>query len=172
METVLEYVNRGNLTQYADKAFVDELIHWVRFNKREALTSLDGLYSLSAGRPQVPRWLGQMIVAHTKPQQQADADARNLRSSAGAVVVASEFDSKTAWVRTGQVYGRLALKMTSLNITSAFLNQPIEVAAVRRQFQSAMALGNAQPQLLFRFGYAHPLPRSLRRPVEQVMVPS
>jgi hypothetical protein len=172
LETVLEYVNRGNLTQYADKAFVDELIHWVRFNKQEALSSRDGLYSASAGRPQVPRWLGQMIVARTTPQQQADADARNLRSSAGAIVVASQFDSKISWVRTGQVYGRVALKLTSLNLTSAFLNQPIEVAAVRGQFQSGLALGDALPQLLFRFGYAHPLPRSLRRPLDQVIVQS
>ena len=172
VETVLEYVNRGNLTQYADKAFVDELIHWVRFNNREALTSRDGLYSRSAGRPQVPRWLGQMIVARTTPQQQADADAKNLRSSAGAIVVASQFDSKTSWVRTGQVYGRVALKLTSLNLTSAFLNQPIEVGAVRGEFRSALALGDSLPQLLFRFGYAHPLPRSLRRPLEQVIVQS
>jgi len=45
--------------------------------------------------------------------------------------IASVADGKTAWARTGQVYERLALKMTSLNIKSAFLNQPIEVADVR-----------------------------------------
>jgi hypothetical protein len=73
-------------------------------------------------------------------------------------------------VRTGQVYERMALKMTSLNIKSAFLNQPIEVAEVRGQFQSAIGLGDALPQLLVRFGHAAPMPRSLRRPVEQVLV--
>ncbi|MEA2761661.1 MAG: hypothetical protein QOD47_945, partial [Gemmatimonadaceae bacterium] len=62
--------------------------------------------------------------------------------------------------------------LTSLNLTSAFLNQPIEVSAVRGQFQSALALGNSLPQLLFRFGFARPLPRSLRRPLEQVIVQS
>jgi hypothetical protein len=46
------------------------------------------------------------------------------------------------------------------------------VAAVRGQFQSALGLGDSLPQLLFRFGYAHPLPRSLRRPLEQVIVQS
>ena len=72
-----------------------------------------------------------MFVAGTKPQQQADTDAKKLRSSPGAVLVASEADDKSTWVRTGQVYERLALKMTSLNIKSAFLNQPIEVASLR-----------------------------------------
>jgi hypothetical protein len=172
LETVLEYVNQGNLSQYADKAFLGELIHWLRFNKKEALASLDGLYTRATGNPEVPHWLGQMFVAGTNPQQQADADAKKLRSSPGAIVVASEADTRAAWVRTGQVYERLALKLTSLNIKSAFLNQPIEVANVRGQFQSAIGLGSALPQLLVRCGYADPMPRSLRRPVEQVLVPS
>ncbi len=170
LQTVLEYVNQGNLSQYADKAFVAELIDWIRFTKKESLASLDGLYTRSSGNPEVPRWLGQMFVAGTKPQQQADADAKKLRSSPGAVVVASAADDKSAWVRTGQVYERMALKLTSLNIKSAFLNQPIEVAKVRTQFQSALGLGGALPQLLVRFGYADAMPRSLRRPVEQVLM--
>jgi hypothetical protein len=170
IEKMLEYVNQGNLIQYADPAFVDELIYWLRFNKREALASLDGLYSLCSGNPEVPGWLGQMVVAGTKPQEQADADAKKLRSSPGAVVVASETDDRTAWVRTGQVYERMVLKMTSLNIKSAFLNQPIEVAEVRGEFQTAMSLGSALPQLLVRFGYADAMPQSVRRPVEQVLL--
>jgi hypothetical protein len=121
---------RGNLSQYADKAFVDELIHWLRFNQKEALAALDGLYSPCSGNPQVPRWLGKMFVSGTKPRQQADADAQKLRSSAGAVIIASESDDKTDWVRTGQVYERLALQMTALDIKSAFLNQLIEVANI------------------------------------------
>jgi len=172
IENVLEYVNQGNLIQYADQVFVDELIHWLRFNKKEALASLDGLYSVCSGNPEVPGWLGQMVVAGTKPQGQADADAKKLRSSPGAVVVVSESEDKTAWVRTGQVYERLALKMTSLNIKSAFLNQPIEVSEVRSQFQNAMGLGSALPQLLVRFGYADAMPRSVRRAVEQVLIKS
>ena len=111
-----------------------------------------------------------MFVAGTKPQKQADADAKKLRSSPGAVVVASIAEGKTAWVRTGQFYERLALTMTSLNIKSAFLNQPIEVGEVCAQFRSAIGLGEAHPQLLLRFGYGDPMPRSLRRPAEQVIL--
>ncbi|NTU62855.1 MAG: Tat pathway signal protein, partial [Chloroflexi bacterium] len=170
--TVQEYVNQGNLNQYADEAFVNELIAWLRFNKREAVTTLDGLYTRCSGNPEVPRWLGQMFVSGTTPQQQAETDAKKLRSSPGSVVVASEADDKTAWVRTGQVYERMALQMTALNIKSAFLNQSIEVANLRGQFQSAMGLGAALPQLLLRYGYADAMPRSLRRPIEQVLLPA
>lgn len=170
MATVVDYVAQGNLRQYADKAFVEELLAWLRFNKKEALSSLDGLYSRCSGNPEVPHWLGRMFVSGTKPQQQADADTAKLRSSPGAVVIAADADDKAAWVRTGQVYERLALTMTALSIKSAFLNQPIEVAELRSQFQSALGLGQAAPQLLLRYGYAAALPRSLRRPVEQVLI--
>lgn len=170
METLVEYVNQGNLSQYADSAFVDELIAWLRFNKKDALAAMDGLYSVCSGNPEAPGWLGRMFVAGTKPQQQADADAKKLRSSAAGVVIASETDDQSAWVRAGQVYERLALQTTALGIKSAFLNQPIEVSALRSQFQTAAGLGASLPQLLVRLGYAAPLPRSLRRPVEQVLL--
>jgi hypothetical protein len=170
LETLVEYVNMGNLSQYADSAFVDELIEWLRFNKRDALAEMDGLYSACSGNPEVPGWLGQMFVAGTKPQQQADADAKKLRSSSAAVVIASETEDKSSWVRTGQVYERLALQTTALGIKSAFLNQPIEVNELRSQFQSAIGLGAALPQLLVRFGHAESMPRSLRRSVDQVLI--
>jgi hypothetical protein len=86
------------------------------------------------------------------------------------VVVTSTTDDKTAWVRTGQVYERLALQMTALNIQSALLNQPVEVADLRPQFQRALGVDASLPQLLVRFGYADLMPRSLRRPVEQVLI--
>jgi hypothetical protein len=170
LETVLEYVHQGNLNQYADKAFDNELIHWLRFNKREALASLDGLYSRCSGKLESPRWLGQMFVTGIKPQQLADADAKKIRSSSGVVLIASDSNNKSTWVRTGQVYERQALEMTSLDIKSAFVNQPIGVASLRAQFQKAMNLEQALPQLLVRFGHANPMPSSLRRPLEQVLM--
>lgn len=169
-ETVLEYVTLGNLRQYADTAFVDELIAWLRFNRREALATLDGLYTRCAENPEVPRWLGRRFVAGTRPQQQADADAAKLRSAPAVAVIASATDARAALVRTGQVYERLALTTTALNIRSAFLNQPVEIAELRAQFQRALGLGAAQPQLVVRMGYAGTLPMSPRRPVEQVLV--
>lgn len=170
MEHIAEYINQGNLAQYGNAAFIDELIYWLRFNRREILNSRDGLYSVCSGNPEVPGWLGKMFVSGTKPQQQADADVKKLRSSSGVVNIASENDDKSSWVRTGQVYERLTLMMTSLNIKSALLNQPIEVLEIRPQFQTAMNLGGRYPQLLVRFGYAPAMPNSIRRPVDQVLI--
>lgn len=54
--------------------------------------------------------------------------------------------------------------MTALDIKSAFLNQPIEVAVLRGQLQGAIELDANLPRLLVRFGYADAMPRWLRRP--------
>lgn len=172
LETVLEYVQQANVVQYADPAFLAELNRWLRFNKKEALASDDGLYLRCLGKPELPGWLGRNLVTWSKPRQQADADARNLRSSSGALVIAAQGESRSSWVQTGQVYERVALQLTALNIKSAFLNQPIEVVEVRRQFQAAMGLGGTAVELLMRFGHADPMPRSMRRPVEEVLLSS
>lgn len=170
LEKTLELVNEGNKSQYGDQAFLDELISWLRFNEKEAMSTQDGLFSRCSGNPTVPRWLGSMFVGGTKPQTQADADAKKVRSSAGMVAVASLGDDKAAWVKSGQVFERLSLTMTSVGVSSALLNQPIEVAELRSQFQNALAFGNAAPQLLLRFGMADEMPWSLRRPVEAVIL--
>lgn len=170
MDMVCEYVRRGALDQYANKAYVDELIRWLRFNKKEALASLDGLFTRCSGNPEVPRWIGKHFVSGTKPQQQADLDAGRMRSSSGLVWISSERDDRVGWVRTGQVFERLALSLTAMDIQHALMNQPIEVPEIRSQFQQAMGLGAHHPQLLVRFGHAGRLPRSTRRPLDQVLI--
>ena len=66
---------------------------------------------------------------------------------------------------------QFAVKENAIEIRPDY-NQPVEVAELRSQFQSALGIGAARPQLLVRFGYADAMPRSLRRPVEQVVVQS
>lgn len=170
IESILEYIKAGNLHQYGDQAFINELVSWIRFNKGEVFETLDGLYTRCLGNPDIPRWLGKMFVTTSSAKQLAQTDEIHVRSSSGVLVIVSEKDDKQAWLDTGRVYERLALTLTTLNIKSAFLNQPIEVTELRPELQSYLNLGTALPQLLLRFGYTPPMPRSLRRPVEQVLV--
>jgi len=169
-EAILEYIKEGDQRQYGDQAFVDELVAWLRFNKSEAMATLDGLFTRCTGNPEAPRWIGKLFVNKSAGKQQAQTDEKNYRSSSGVVIIVSEQDNKTAWVDTGRVYERLALNLTALGIKSALLNQPIEVADLRIEFQHYLEISPAVPQLIVRFGYADPMPRSLRRPVQQVLL--
>jgi hypothetical protein len=99
-----------------------------------------------------------------------DKYARQIRSSAGIVVFVGEASDRAHWVDVGRAYERFALQATALGIRNAILNQPVEVAAVRSPFASALGLTGQRPDLVERFGRGPTLPPSLRRPVESVMV--
>jgi hypothetical protein len=60
----------------------------------------------------------------------------------------------------------------SCAVPNAFINRPVEVPAVRRQFATYLGIGGRRPDLVMRFGYSPELPKSLRRPVERVILPA
>ncbi|MEO6715718.1 MAG: hypothetical protein ABIM50_00505 [Novosphingobium sp.] len=63
----------------------------------------------------------------------------------------------------------MALQATLLGIKHAFLNQPVEVAAFRPQLAGLLGIGSKRPDLVVRFGYGPDMPKSMRRPVADVM---
>jgi len=169
LDQMVEFVRAGDAGQYGDKAFVEELIRWIRFDEGEALQHHDGLFTRTSGNPSLPRWLGEFIVSNFSAGSQVQTDETNMRSSSGMALLVSERNDKQGWVETGRVHERLALTATALGIKSAFMNQPVEVQELRSQLQSHLKLGSAYPQLLMRFGYSQAMPRSLRRPIQDVM---
>jgi Nitroreductase family len=171
LERVLEFVIQGNTTQMGDKAFVDELKTWIRFNGADAVRAGDGLYAASSGNPTVPAWLGSLMFGmFFTPKAENDKYARHVRSSAGVAVFVGQRADKAHWVEVGRAYERFALQATALGVRTAHLNQPIEVQALRPQFASFLGIGAARPDLVLRFGRGPTLPPSPRRPVKAVLV--
>lgn len=171
MESVLEYVVQGNTAQMDDPAFVEELKAWIRFSDDEAVRTGDGLFSRTSGNPAVPRWLGSpLFKLFFRAKSENDKYARHIRSSSGIAVFVSEANDKAHWVETGRCYQRFALQATALGIRNAFLNQAVEVSALRPQFAQSLALGSHRPDLVVRFGRGPEMPRSLRRPVQSLLV--
>ena len=171
MERVLEYVVQGNTAQLADPAFVKELKSWIRFNGADAVRTRDGLFSVSSGNPAIPAWLGDLafgwfFTARSENQKYV----RQIRSSAGLAVFVGQAADKAHWVEVGRAYERFALQATALGIRNAFLNQPVEVPAVRSAFAAAVGVPGQRPDLVVRFGRGPSLPPSLRRPVQAVLV--
>jgi hypothetical protein len=170
VESVLDHVLQGNTAQMADPAFVKELKTWIRFNSASALRTNDGLYSVCSGSPNIPSWIGDVAFGwFFTPKGENDKYARQIRSSAGIAVFVGEAADKARWVEVGRAYERFALQATALGIRNAFLNQPVEVAAVRSPFAAALGLSGQRPDLVVRFGRGPTLPPSLRRPVESVL---
>ncbi len=171
MEKVLEYVVQGNTMQINNPAFVSELESWIRFSDGEAIRTGDGLTARSTGSPPTPRWLGRLLFRtffRVKPEN--DKYARHIRSSAGIAVFVSNVDNKDHWVEAGRCYERFALQATALGIRNAFVNQPVEESILRPEFAKTLGFGDRRPDLVVRFGRVKEMPRSLRRPVESVLV--
>lgn len=171
MEQTLDYVMQGNNAQLADAAFVKELKAWIRFNGADAVRTRDGLYSVCSGNPNIPSWIGDLAFRWLlTPKGENDKVAQQVRSSAGIAVFVGQAVDKSHWVEVGRCYQRFALQATALGIRNAFLNQPVEVASLRPPFAAALGLTGQRPDLVVRFGRGPLLPRSLRRPVEAVLV--
>ena len=170
-EQVAQYVAEGNTTQFSDPRWAEELRRWIRFDARDAVRTGDGLYGPVMGSPDAPRWLGNLFMRLAfSAKRQNRKDIAHIRSSAAIAVFCSDVDDKQHWIEAGQCYERLALQAAALELRTAFINQPVEVSALRPQFATFLGIGNRRPDLVVRIGRGPEMPRSLRRPVEQVLV--
>ncbi|MDZ7722890.1 MAG: hypothetical protein U5R06_08795 [candidate division KSB1 bacterium] len=170
IEPLVEFVKEGNRLQFSNNAFVNELISWIRFKKSEAQRQGDGLNSASMGAPSVPQWLGRLFLNMASAEGEAKKCEKAIKSSSALMMFIAEDNSKRAWINLGRSFERVALTATRLNIRHAHLNMPCEEQHLRKKLQNHLNLTREQPLLLLRIGYADPMPCSLRRPVEQVII--
>ena len=175
MENILAYVVAGNSAQMHDAAFLAELKSWIRFSSADAVRTGDGLYSATSGNPSVPKWLGSTLFnVMFNEKSENDKYAKHIRSSAGVAIFVSDKNDSAHWLEVGRCYERFALQATALGIRSAFLNQAVEVTQVRQQFAQHLnideSIGGGRIDLVVRFGRGRQMPKSLRRPIEAVLV--
>jgi nitroreductase len=170
IERILQLIVAGNDAQVRDKAFVRELMHWIRFNPQAALQAGDGLFSGATGNPALPTWLGRSLFPFVfRPGSEKDKCLEQVRSAAGLAIFVAERNTPQYWVRAGRSCQRLALQATALGLRCAFLNQPVEVARLRPELASLVGLPGRRPNLVLRFGHGAALPSSPRRPVSAVI---
>jgi len=170
-EDILDLVLAGNRAQLEDASFRSELKSWLRFNPNVAARRRDGLLSAASGNPSLPDWLGPLMYDLTvKPDSDNDRVAAQLRSSSGLVVFSAQSDDPAGWVAAGRAYERFALAATRAGLQHAFVNQAVEVTGQRVALQSYLGLGTRRADLIIRIGRGPTLPRSLRRPVDDVLV--
>jgi hypothetical protein len=170
ISNVIDYVLQGNSAQMRDRAFMDELKSWMRFNEADAVSTMDGLFSRSSGNPTMPAWLARPLLRVFFTETGENKKYREqIESAAGVAVFVSEAADKAHWVAAGRACQRFGLQATALGLKYAFINQPVEVPALRSQFASFLGVGNRRPDIVLRFGAGPELPKSLRRPPERVM---
>ncbi|HPQ44031.1 MAG TPA: nitroreductase family protein [Syntrophales bacterium] len=173
IDPIIEFVKEGNVLQFRNKAFVNELIEWIRFRKKDALTYRDGLNPASMGLPFVPTWMGRFILnTFATPEGEAKKCEKLIRESSGLALFIAESDDRESWINVGRSFERTVLKATALNIKHAHMNMPCEEVAIREKLQKHLGLKNGHSLLLLRIGYSDPMPKSYRRPLKDVLIES
>lgn len=169
IEKVMPFIVEANNLQFNDTKFVNELVRWIRFSKREAEKTRDGIWSATMGMPGVGRILGSLIM---KKMATAKSETRRLVDlldhTQGLAVFLSDENNPAAWVKTGRAFQRFGLTAAQLGIGHAHLNMPCEVMEVRKKLTKELDVTNKHPLLLIRYGYAEKMPYSFRRPVNDV----
>jgi hypothetical protein len=164
------YVALGNKMQMEDKAFKNELIEWIRFNKWQKNSLKNGLTYEVMGTPSIPSFLGKPIVkSQLTPRKQNKADMEKIDSSSQLVLFTVKENNPEQWVRLGMTLERFLLEGTRLGIANAYLNQPCEVNELTIKMQEDLQIKDEYAVLLLRLGYADPLPYAPRKTVDEVV---
>ena len=169
--TITQYIMKGNEIQMADIAFKNELLSWMRFNKKQVEATHNGLSYLVFGNPPLPRILARPIVSlFLKPNAQNKSDRKKIDSSSHLVVCATQRDTIEEWINLGRTLQRFLLKVTEIGISYAFLDQPCEVAALAFDLREKLPVNKEHPTLIMRIGYAKQIPYSPRKKIETLLV--
>jgi hypothetical protein len=159
-------VAEGDRIQMADPAFRHELAAWMRSRHG---ASRDGISAAAFGMPDLLSSASALVVrTFDMGTGQAAHDQALAEGSPVLAILSTPGDTVTDWLAAGEALQRVLLALTAGGFTASFLNQPVEVAALRPRLAAAAAVAG-MPQILLRIGRGpKPLP-AVRRPVAEVL---
>ena len=159
-------VGEGDRTQFADAGFRRELAAWIRPNRTRRP---DGMPGYAFGISDLASVLGPtMIATFNTGAGQARKDEQLALTAPALLVLTTAHDTPSDWLTAGQAVAMLLLRAASHGLAASFLNQPIEVPALRRGLRDLLG-GSDSPQLLLRIGYAATDRSTPRRTVTDVL---
>ena len=153
--------------QWANKRFRLELAAWVHANRS---ASRDGIPGYAQGIDDLMSYAGPLVV-RTFDMGEGQA-AKNRELATGSPVLAvleTNGDTPREWLAAGQALARVLLRARVEDVWASFLNQPIEIAALRQNLPHA--IGHAGfPQLILRLGFGPDVRPTPRRFVDEVLI--
>ena len=154
-------VAEGDATQWANPSWRRELAAWMHPRRRG-----DGLTLPALAVP-----VAQLVVRTFDMGHGVAAKDRQLADESPVLaVLCTEGDMPPHWLAAGQALQRLLLVGVRLGLQASYLNQPVQVAALRPKLQQ-LAGRPGYAQLLLRIGIPNQtLPAAPRRPLAEVLV--
>jgi hypothetical protein len=169
VEKIAGLVAEGDRVQFDDPSFRRELASWVHSSR---LGSRDGMSGTGFGMPDILAPAARFVIrTFDLGTNVAPADAKKILDGSPALaLLASNSDTVDDWLNIGRALAKMLLKITSVGYSASYLNQPIEVAALRLKLAEASGVAR-YPQVLLRVGRSADSPApSARRKVSDVIL--
>lgn len=167
-EAVADLIAEGDRAQMGDKSFRRELAAWMHPNRTRAARGMRG-YGFGLG--DLPSLASPFIIrTFDIGKGQAAKDSELSERSPLLTVLGTAGDTPREWLAAGQAMERILLRACSRGLSSSFLNQPVEVEAIRPRLAAAMGRSQTHPQLVIRFGFGPEVRHSAREKVEDMLV--
>lgn len=165
---VAELIAEADRQQFADPRFRRELASWIHSSR-----DVDGMSGYALGVPALLDYAtpitGLVVRTFDMGNGVAASHLALVRGSPLFVCLSTPTDDAFAWLLTGQALERILLSLVGNGYAASFLNQPLEIAALRQAVRDEMG-GAAHPQLLLRVGESQAPVLSRRRPVSEVLI--
>lgn len=163
---IASLVGEADRLQMQNRALREELADWIRPSRSQ---SSDGIYAEALGIPEV---FSSASAAVLRRLDVGNIQARRdeaLIGSASLLAVVNGEDDQVSLVEAGQLLERLLLTVTAAGLQYSFMNQCVEVAALRHALGEIIRAPQP-PQLLLRIGYAPAIPEAMpRRDLAEVL---
>ncbi len=157
---VAQLVAHGDSTQWADPRWRRELAQWMHPRRRGDGLTVPGLVAPVAQAVVRTFDMGNGVAAK---------DSELVGQSPVLAVLGTAGDDPAAWLQAGQALERVLLLACRHGLQASYLNQPIQVAALRPELQRVIGQ-DRRPQVLLRLGYPlESLQPAPRRPLDQVI---
>jgi nitroreductase len=160
-QAVASLVSEGDAMQWSSPHWRRELAQWMHPRRRG-----DGLALAGIAAP-----LAQVVVRTVDMGTGVGAKDHALTENSPLLLaIGTAGDAGEDWLRAGQALERLLLVACGHGLQAGYLNQPLQLPALRHRLQHQLA-HDGFPQLLLRLGYCdEPGEASPRRPLDAVLV--
>lgn len=153
-------VAHADRLQMADPSYRRELAKWVRSSRA---VRADGMSLASFGlTDRLSRAMARLMEWIDIGRGTAAKHRRLAEQAPWLGLLASDEDDERCWLRTGMALADILLEASADGIACSFLNQPVEIPALRPRLASIFKISD-HPQMLIRLGRTNDVPTAAAR---------
>ncbi|MDD1715987.1 MAG: hypothetical protein LUQ01_03215 [Methanolinea sp.] len=181
--SIAELVTSAMKCELADRGRLQETLTYFRFTDKEVRASRDGLGLAQSGYGILFRFLIRTLILSRKraemqdspfPRMAVKSTGNQARSTGGFAWLSTKENYRLDQIRAGRAFQRIHLRSTALGLSlqpmSQILEDCHEIADLKRDLFECLGMPETHTvQMLFRVGYASPVPPCPKRNLRDIL---